>query len=52
MLMYIDTLFDNRYIFVFHREKLDLLDLAAQLDLRELEESPVPMVLLAPSVPL
>lgn len=62
VLMYIDTLFDNRYIiisniyiiniFVFDREKLDLLDLAAQLDLRELEESPVPMVLLAPLVPL
>lgn len=50
--MYIDILFNKIYIFVFDREKLDLVDLAAQVDLRELEESPVPMVLLAPSVPL
>lgn len=46
------SLFDDGCIFVFDRERLDLLELMAQLELRELEESPVPMVLLAPLVPL
>lgn len=36
----------------FDRERLEVLDLLAQLDLRDLEESPVPMVLAAPLVPL
>ena len=31
---------------------MDLLELLAHLELRDLEESPVPMVLLAPLVPL
>lgn len=34
------------------RERTDLLELVAHLDHRELEESPDPMVLLAPLVPL
>lgn len=37
---------------VIDREMLDPLDLMAQVDLRVQEESLVPMVLLAPLVPL
>lgn len=37
---------------VIRRERLDLLVLLVPVDLRELEESPVPMELLAPLVPL
>ena len=36
----------------FDREKLEVLELMAHLELRDLEESPVPMVLVAPLVPL
>lgn len=38
--------------FVFNRERLEVLELLAQVDLREQEESLVSMVLLAPPVPL
>jgi len=34
------------------RERLDLVELMAQLEVKDLEESPVSMELLAPSVPL
>lgn len=46
------SLFDDGCIFVFDRERLDPLELLAPLELRELEESLVPMALLAPLVPL
>lgn len=35
-------------LFLSDRESLDPLDLLVHLDLRDQEESPVPMVLLAP----